>query len=325
MKKIFLFIVIVLMFCSCKKDDLSHIDFRQEMRNFVQEISQYSKNKIPNFFIIPQNGCEILSIDADTFILASEYISAIDGIGQESLFYGYDNDDQKTPLDVSNYLLKYFDFATENNLTILVTDYCTTTDFVDDSYYTNHNLGFISFAAPDRNLRVVPSYPLEPNNVSQSNITELNQVRNFLYLINPENFNSKSDFLNTLNATNYDIILIDLFFNDNQEYSKEEIELLKTKANGAKRLVICYMSIGEAEDYRFYWNLDWNKKSPIWLEQENPDWKGNYKVRYWETEWKNIIMGSESSYLDKIIDLEFDGVYLDIIDGFDFFETKYKK
>ena len=35
-------------------------------------------------------------------------------------------------------------------------------------------------------------------------------------------------------------------------YTAAEILELKTKHNGGKRLVICYMSIGEAEDYRYY-------------------------------------------------------------------------
>ena len=35
-----------------------------------------------------------------------------------------------------------------------------------------------------------------------------------------------------------------------------------------------------------------------------------------------IIFGNDESYLHKIIDSGFDGVYLDIIDAFEFFEVK---
>jgi len=56
------------------------------------------------------------------------------------------------------------------------------------------------------------------------------------------------------------------------------------------------------------------------LEEENPNWEGNYKVRYWEPEWQDIIYGNDSSYLKKILDAGFDGVYLDIIDAFEYFE-----
>ncbi|MBD3286479.1 hypothetical protein GF359_07950, partial [candidate division WOR-3 bacterium] len=51
----------------------------------------------------------------------------------------------------------------------------------------------------------------------------------------------------------------------------------------------------------------------------NPDWKGNYLVRYWEEEWKAIIFGTDSSYLDAVINQGFDGVYLDKIDSYEDF------
>jgi len=80
------------------------------------------------------------------------------------------------------------------------------------------------------------------------------------------------------------------------------------------------MSIGEAEDYRYYWQSNWTVGNPSWLESENPDWKGNYKVKYWHQEWKDIIYGTADSYLEKIINANFDGVYLDIIDAFEYYE-----
>jgi cysteinyl-tRNA synthetase len=61
---------------------------------------------------------------------------------------------------------------------------------------------------------------------------------------------------------------------------------------------------------------------PAWIEEENPDWPGNYKVRYWMEEWQRILMGRDDSCLDRIMDAGFDGVYLDIIDAFWYFEAK---
>lgn len=81
------------------------------------------------------------------------------------------------------------------------------------------------------------------------------------------------------------------------------------------------MSIGEAEDYRFYWKNEWKTNPPVWLGEENPDWEGNYKVWYWEKEWQNIIISDPDSYLQRILNAGFDGVYLDIIDAFEYFEN----
>jgi cysteinyl-tRNA synthetase len=85
-------------------------------------------------------------------------------------------------------------------------------------------------------------------------------------------------------------------------------------------LVIAYLSIGEAEDYRYYWKPVWKTNPPSWLKAEDPNWEGNYVVAYWEKDWQNIIFGNSNAYLDKIIKDGFDGAYLDIIDAFEYFE-----
>ena len=192
---------------------------------------------------------------------------------------------------------------------------------MDDSYSKNNAKNYISFAADDRELSQIPDYPLSVYNENSESITDIHDVQNFLYLINPANFASKTEFVNAIKATNYDLLIMDFFFgDDDEEFNATEIEQLKQKANGGTRLIVSYMSIGEAEDYRYYWNESWTVGSPTWLKAENPEWEGNYKVEYWNDDWKAIILGSETSYLDKIIDSGFDGVYLDIIEAFEYFE-----
>ena len=71
----------------------------------------------------------------------------------------------------------------------------------------------------------------------------------------------------------------------------------------------------------------WGKPAtkPAWLDDENPAWEGNYKVRYWDPAWKAVIFGSANAYLDKIIAAGFDGVYLDIVDGFEYWRDEKKE
>lgn len=310
------------LFSNCKKNKIPEgLDFKQEMRNFVQGISSYAKGINPDFAIIPQNGNELSTENGDANgVPATAYLNAIDGQGKEDFYYGYDNDNQATSNDDNIYIKSFLDIEKNADVKILVTDYCSKHSKMDDSYSKNNANGYISFAASERNLNVIPDYPSEPYNVNANDIYLLSQAKNFLYLINPEKYSSKQDFINAVSQTNYDIVLMDLFFNDNKEFTVSEVSALKTKANGGKRLVICYMSIGEAEDYRYYWQSDWDKNRPEWLDDENPNWKGNYKVWYWEKEWQDIIYGNNNSYLKKIIDAGFDGVYLDIIDAFEYYE-----
>lgn len=297
-------------------------DYRQDMRNFVQAISAYGEENIPNFIIIPQNGQEIVTQNGEEDgEPETEYLNAIDGVGREDLFYGYDNDNKPTPEGEKNYMMAFLDICEQYGIEVLTTDYCSSYDKVDDSYTQNKVKNYISFASPQRELNAIPDYPSEPYNVNSFDIQSLANSKNFLYLINPENYTTKQDFITAVSQTDYDIIIMDCFFN-NQEFTASEINSLKTKKNSGIRIVISYMSIGEVEDYRYYWQDSWINSPPSWLEDENPDWEGNYKVRYWDKDWQSIIYGNDNSYLKKIINAGFDGVYLDIIDAFEYFENQ---
>ena len=325
MKKMIFIQVILIALISCNKDDYtispSEIDYKQEMQDFVIGISEYTKTSDSNFFIIPQNGIELVTSNGEEDgPLHTSYLNAIDGNGQEDLFYGYVNDDQATPTNDNSYLRTFLDKSRSAGNTILVTDYCSTIANMDASYNQNNAANYVSFAADHRELNNIPNYPNPIYRENNAIVTNLSEVLNFLYLINPENYNSKLDFINAVTSTNYDLLIMDLFFNDGTEFTATEINQLKSKANGGKRLVISYMSIGEAENYRYYWQTSWNSNKPSWMDAENPDWAGNFKVKYWEQEWQNIIFGNDNSYLKKIINANFDGVYLDIIDAFEYYE-----
>jgi cysteinyl-tRNA synthetase len=320
MKK--LSIVILILSLSCKQTDpsLIGVNFREEMRTFVGELSVYAKDVNPGFVIIPQNGIELVSANGEEDgAPASMYLTSIDAVAQEDLFYGYNADNQQTPGEESAYLVAFLNIARNGGKAVMVTDYCSDEPKMDNSYTLNKQQQYISFAAPDRELRIIPSYPLTPRDANDRDITSINDADNFLYLINPENYGSKKAYSDAVANTNYDVILMDAFF-DEQIWTGQEIAALKTKANGSKRLVISYMSIGEAEDYRYYWQPGFSSNPPEWLSGPNPDWPGNYKVKYWLDSWKSIIYGNNDAYLDKLLNSGFDGAYLDIIDGYEYFE-----
>ncbi len=295
-------------------------DYRQEMREFVIRLSQYAETIHPNFIVIPQNGQELCSLNgAPDGPLASEYLQAIDGQGREDFFYGYNNDDEATPVEERDLWQPFLEVMRDNDVKILVTDYCSTPSYMDDSYAQNAALDFISYAADARDLNTIATYPMQPYNENDGVITSLSDAQNFLYLINTDNYGTKQEFIDAVTATNYDAILMDYFF-DEEEFTSAEILELKQKANGGERLVISYMSVGEAEDYRYYWLPYWSFNPPDWMGGVNPDWPGNYKIDYWNSEWQNIIYGNDESYLKKILNKGFDGVYLDLIDAFEYWE-----
>jgi cysteinyl-tRNA synthetase, unknown class len=128
-------------------------------------------------------------------------------------------------------------------------------------------------------------------------------VNDFLYQLQNTN-------VEAITATDFDLVVMDI-----SELDTEGVDLL----HESDKLVLCYMSIGEAETYRWYWDESWETDPPSWLDEENPDWEGNYKVRYWEPEWQALIYGSEDAYLDQILALGCDGAYLDIVDAYEYY------
>ncbi len=119
----------------------------------------------------------------------------------------------------------------------------------------------------------------------------------------------------------YDLLVIDSE-PPNARPNQNIIDRLKCTGGGEK-LLVSYLAIGQAEEYRYYYGDDWGVGNPSWIVYADQYWPGDYYVRYWEPEWRDILMGSPDSRVDRIIDAGFDGVYLDTIDGYTFFQDDY--
>lgn len=148
-------------------------------------------------------------------------------------------------------------------------------------------------------------------------------------------------------ASPYDLVVIDYSRNgiESGQYTKAEVKAMQRKPDGSRRIVLAYLSIGEAEDYRYYWDRKWVEPAPVktepqagsqpasppkpaatvriprlmapsWLGRENERWSGNYHVRFWYEGWQDIIIHGDRAYLKRIQEAGFDGVYLDRIDVF---------
>ena len=106
-------------------------------------------------------------------------------------------------------------------------------------------------------------------------------------------------------------------------FTPDEVALMQ--GTGADRkAVLSYISIGEAEDFRAYWNKAWTKDgtargalrpgAPDWLGPLNPEWPDARKVRYWDADWKALTIDR----IEAMAAQGFDGAYLDIVDAYYF-------
>ena len=110
----------------------------QEMAVFVAAIRAHARASDPDFYIFPQNAPE----------LAAEvpaYLDSVDGIGQEDIYYGYDDDDVKTPPAVTAELEGYLDVFKAASKLVLTVDYATTPAHVDDAYAKSQAKGYVPF------------------------------------------------------------------------------------------------------------------------------------------------------------------------------------
>ncbi len=298
--------IIFLILSGCAKEKKS-LDAAFKMQKFVIDISNYAHNIDSNFIIIPQNGIELAFNNADaTNGINNNYLSAIDGFGVEELFYfgKYSPDDYR--LKMLRELVAY--------KKILVSEFTNSSGFESDALHKNYNEGFICFVRNADNYYYTQIPSFVPNE-NTNDIKNLEQAQNFLYIINSDNYASKQSFLNAVSSTNFDVILMDLFYNEEQ-FSADDINMLKSKANGAKRLVIAYMNIGSAENFRYYWQSGWKLHKPKWIKRKYKGYDDEYWVEFWNSEWQEIIFGNNNSYLYKIISSGFDGAYLDNVEAY---------
>jgi cysteinyl-tRNA synthetase len=121
-----------------------------------------------------------------------------------------------------------------------------------------------------------------------------------------------------IGETAYDLVVVSIGAAGG---SPEVVQRLKHSSGGDK-IVLCYISIGQAEDYQFYWQNEWYTDPPAWLDTNDPEWAGARWVRYWDPAWQAIILGSPESYLDRILALGFDGIYMDRVDTYQYYEER---
>jgi cysteinyl-tRNA synthetase len=121
-----------------------------------------------------------------------------------------------------------------------------------------------------------------------------------------------------IGETAFDLVVVPISAAGN---SPKVIPALKASSGGPK-IVLCYMSIGQSETYRWYWDPAWIENPPAWLDVPDGVWAGDHWVRYWDPDWQAIIYGSPDSYLDQILALGFDGVYLDRVDAYWYYQDQ---
>ena len=298
----------------------NHPAYRQEMSCLICNIKDYGiKHGRRNFFVIANGGAGLMEENA--LLPHEQYcrlLEKLDAVMAESVNYGSGMVmDNPMPADEQDEYHRLLGSAAKNGIVPMVLDYCQKKSNVQAAYSEDEKRGYLGWVSAARNLDRIPEEPIYADN--DLSCEELSKAQNYLVLLSPGEFSSRKDYIESLALSNYDLLIVDAYYGDTV-LTPAEVARLKKKPEGAARLVAAYMSIGEAEKYRPYWQKSWEKNPPCWLWTANDAWSGSYRAKYWHKQWQQILMGNQDAYLDRILAAGFDGVFLDVVDVFYEFE-----
>lgn len=177
---------------------------------------------------------------------------------------------------------------------------------------------------------------------SESDPLPLTGVRSWAYQLQGL---ESSDAVAGIVDSRYDLVVVEPSVTCNPGFDTKDM-VRRIKASLAsdgihRKLVIAYIDIGQAEEWRWYWG---NHKTyeeygecrqsyvaaiqtwAPWVVACDPDgWGGNYPVAFWYSKWKEIVIHGTTlgagqglyfnSMLDEVVQDGFDGVYLDWVDA----------
>lgn len=142
--------------------------------------------------------------------------------------------------------------------------------------------------------------------LSLSGCANVNRDRKTTWVCQFQNFSPK-----LILKTTFDIVSVDYSYDGSADKVLNQKDVEKMK-EGAK-IVLAYINVGYAEDWRFYWD---DIKNATFVGNADSRWKDEYKILdFSNLTWEKVI----HEYVNKIKSQGFDGVYLDGVDAYESF------
>ena len=304
-------------------------NFREAMRQNVIMLSRYGKSLNPDFIIMAHEGQKLIDNGIWEFHLA-DYNQSRKGnytTEQDTLLLNpieIQNKKIETSVKkyrasidaqvINNLFCQENDFVAPSGMNIISIDQCTAEnidDAIKKSAYSKIPTYIFSqprFAFKDAKNQLLI-------NENAENIENIKQARNILFLLDTLRFKNKEDFLQELEKSNFDIVVISPFF-QGKALKKEDLTRLKYKKNGALRKIIAAFNISETDPDKYYWQPEWKIGNPAWLKRASFVDKKGIIVEYWSEAWQKII----SEYFKGIVAQGFDGAFLTGLDNYQYFE-----
>lgn len=310
------------------------MNYRKDMRDLVTILSLYGKSRNHDFQVLVHEGQYLLDKSLWEYHLKS-YNKIRKSSDYIDDFYFLSTEDPVTeddiPAVVDRYI-KQIDGIVVNNhycqqapLSGIITDLqipvisieeCSNDHALDKAIEESFLDKRAIYPFLYRNQAFKKIYHQLIINENADNIHHIKDAQNVTFLIDDKNFIDSYQMLDDIRNSNYDIVIINPVFQYEHPFSKEEVDSMKFKKNGARRLILAMYNVSELADTDYLWNKQWNKELPDWLITQSFVTDNAYIAKYWTPEWKKIV----SKYYKSIVDSGYDGVFLTGLENHEYFE-----
>lgn len=304
------------------------VDFREHMRGLIQSIATYGRSLNPGFVVIAKDGLELVGkpdpLDPDRVFPARAFGRAIDGIMESELL----DETVTTPEGKLDPRLqealarRQADLAraADMQLNIFALEYATEPAAIDKAYTQMSAKGYVPYVAPSPDLDRMPDHPRSAFSANPGFVDAAKAAENFIYLSSAQSFGTTNDYVRAIRNTNYDMVVVDVFAGG-VPLTVQQVDLLKYKKLGSRRLVLAQIDVSSAAAFQYFWQPGWGPGNPPFIYapiRSDPD---RNRVIYWDAGWHQILYGDTNSYVYGVHAQGFDGVVLTGVDAWRFYES----
>ncbi len=127
-------------------------------------------------------------------------------------------------------------------------------------------------------------------------------------------------------GTHYDLYVLEVSTTEvgNEQFDMQglirDIRNHNITTRNVNPIVLAYVDVGQAEEWRWYYAPSWEVGNPSWVVADDPNgWEGNFVVAYWSDAWQDFTIYGDStgrSQVEETLKLGFDGIYMDWVEAF---------
>lgn len=312
-------------------------NYRSAMRDNLLMLIRYAKEKNPDFKILVHEGQELLTkslweysreeynmarshqkIDSDYFLLQDKYLDTEPTIETPAYEYLHSIDAVVINNAYCGENTRVSQVAKNHHLNLISIEYCPDEEALQQAKISAIAEGhaIYGFTSLKNAFNSIGDY----SNIDDSakNVYNISDAKNILILNDDSLYKSPEEMTEDISKTNYDIVIIKPLFQYRKRFSHANLQKMRFKKNGTKRLLIAELNVSEANPKEYYWNLKWHIGSPAWLTRLSFSNQYSIITKYWDLEWRKII----SRYFKDILNEGFDGIFLTGIENHKYFEQQ---